>query len=68
MWSPIHAVAYVQSVLFGATERREERGAAFTEYVVLVGAVVAFVLLIGFTALGNALLTKIASISTAINA
>ena len=67
MWSPMYTIAFVKSVLFEATEAREERGAAFTEYVVLVGAVVAFVLLISFSGLGSAITTKISSIAGQIN-
>jgi Flp pilus assembly pilin Flp len=59
MWSPMYTVAFMKSVLFTAAERREERGAAFTEYVVLVAVVVAFVITIGFTDLGKALGDKI---------
>jgi Flp pilus assembly pilin Flp len=67
MWSPLYTMAFIKSVLVDAAERREERGAAFTEYVVLVGAVVAFVLLVGFTDLGNALKDKITAIAGQIN-
>lgn len=67
MRSPFYAMSFIKSVLAGTAVRREERGAAFTEYVVLVGAVVAFILAIGFTGLGTALTTKIASIATSIN-
>ena len=62
MWSPMHTLAFMKSVLVGAADRREERGAAFTEYVVLVGAVVAFVVFVGFGALQTGLTTRIGEI------
>jgi len=62
MWSPMHTLAFMKSVLVGAADRREERGAAFTEYVVLVGVVVAFIVTIGFTGIGEALEGKILDI------
>jgi Flp pilus assembly pilin Flp len=49
-----------------SAKRREERGASFTEYVVLVAVVVAFIIGIGFTGIGNALTTKITSIASSI--
>jgi Flp pilus assembly pilin Flp len=63
MWSPLHTMAFIKSVLVDAAERREERGASFTEYVVLVAVVVAFVIGIGFTDLGSAITSKITEIS-----
>ena len=63
MWSPMYTIAFVKSVLFQATETREERGAAFTEYVVLVGAVVAFVLFVGFGLLQTGLRDRITEIA-----
>ncbi|MBD8606581.1 hypothetical protein IFT73_06910 [Aeromicrobium sp. CFBP 8757] len=59
----MHTIAFVKSVLFQAAESREERGAAFTEYVVLVGAVVAFVVAVGFGLLQTGLSTKITDIA-----
>ena len=67
MWSPMYTIAFVKSVLFQATDAREERGAAFTEYVVLVGAVVVAIIAIGFTGIGDALKVKITSIAGEIN-
>lgn len=66
MWSPMHTLAFVKAVLIGAADRREERGAAFTEYVVLVAVVVAFVIAIGFTDIGQALSDKIGDIGDSI--
>lgn len=66
MWSPMYTIAFVKSVLFQATDAREERGAAFTEYVVLVGAVVLVIVGVGFTPIGNALTTKVGSIASSI--
>jgi len=66
MWSPMYTLAFVKSVLVGAADRREERGAAFTEYVVVVGAVIVVIVGVGFTGIGTALQTKIASIASRI--
>jgi Flp pilus assembly pilin Flp len=49
-------------MLFQAVDRREERGAAFTEYVVLLGVIVAMIALVGFTGLGGKLADKVTSI------
>ena len=67
MWSPMYTISFITSVLFEAKTAREERGAAFTEYVVLVGAVVAIIVAIGFTGIGDALTTKISAIAGKIN-
>ena len=67
MWSPMYTIAFVKSVLFQATDAREERGAAFTEYVVLVGAVVVAIIAIGFTGIGDALGDRIDTIASKIN-
>ena len=66
MWSPMYTIAFVKSVLFQATDAREERGAAFTEYVVLVGAVVLVIVGVGFTPIGTALGNKVTSIASSI--
>ncbi len=62
MWSPMYTIAFVKSVLFQATDAREERGAAFTEYVVLLGVIVAMIALVGFTGLGGKLADKVTAI------
>ena len=67
MWSPMYTLSFVASVLFQTKETREERGAAFTEYVVLVAAVVAVIVAIGFTDLDTALKAKITSIAAKVN-
>lgn len=67
MWSPMYTISFVTSVLFQARTAREERGAAFTEYVVLVAAVVGVIVAIGFTGIGDALEAKIADIAGDIN-
>ena len=67
MWSPMYTISFITSVLFEAKTAREERGAAFTEYVVLVGAVVVAIVAIGFTGIGEALTTKITAIAGKIN-
>ncbi|MET0822086.1 MAG: hypothetical protein ABWY58_14070 [Aeromicrobium sp.] len=67
MWSPMYTISFVTSVLFQARTTREERGAAFTEYVVLVAAVVAVIVAIGFTDIGEALEAKISDIAGKIN-
>lgn len=67
MWSPMYTISFVTSVLFQARTAREERGAAFTEYVVLVAAVVAVIVAIGFTDIGDALEEKITDIAGDIN-
>ncbi|KQX71857.1 MULTISPECIES: hypothetical protein [Aeromicrobium] len=59
----MHTIAFVKSVLFQAAESREERGAAFTEYVVLLGAVVAFVLAVGFGLIQTGLTSRITDIA-----
>lgn len=56
----------MKSVLFTAGERRDERGAAFTEYVVLVGVVVAFIALVGFSDFGGVLKDKVKAIGDSI--
>ncbi|WP_147393644.1 hypothetical protein [Aeromicrobium endophyticum] len=70
MWSPMYTVSFITSVLFQAStarEEREERGAAFTEYVVLVSVVVALVVGVAFTPLGDALRAKVGSIASSVN-
>ena len=66
MWSPMYTIAFVKSVLFQATDAREERGAAFTEYVVLLGVIVAMIALVGFTGLGGKLAAEVTSIGNGI--
>ena len=69
MWSPMYTISFITSVLFEAKtarEEREERGAAFTEYVVLVSFVVALIVGIAFTPLGTALTTKLTAIGVSV--
>lgn len=67
MWSPMYTISFITSVLFEAKTAREERGAAFTEYVVLVSVVVALVVGVAFTPLGDALRAKVGSIASSVN-
>ena len=69
MWSPMYTISFITSVLVQAStarEEREEHGAAFTEYVVLVSVVVALVVGVAFTPLGTALTGKVTAIAASV--
>jgi len=60
MFAPLFVYSYLTASV--ATTRRNERGASFTEYVVLLGVVVAMVITVGFTDLGDKLAAAITAI------
>ena len=60
MFAPLFVYSYLTASV--AAPRRNERGASFTEYVVLLGVVVAMVITVGFTDLGDKLAAAITAI------
>jgi Flp pilus assembly pilin Flp len=63
MFAPLYVYSYLTASVATAARRRDEKGASFTEYVVLLGVIVALVTTIGFTSLG----TKLAGVITNLN-
>lgn len=63
MFAPLFVYSYLTASIATASRRRDERGASFTEYVVLLGVVVALVVGIGFSPLGTKITAAIANLS-----
>lgn len=63
MFAPLFMYSYLTATIATADRRRNERGASFTEYVVLLGVVVALVVGIGFSPLGTKITAAINALS-----
>lgn len=63
MFAPLFVYSYLTASIASASRRHDERGASFTEYVVLLGVVVALVVTIGFSPLGSKITAAINGLS-----
>ena len=63
MFAPLFVYSYLTASIATADRRHNERGASFTEYVVLLGVVVALVVGIGFSPLGDKITAAIAALN-----
>lgn len=63
MFAPLFVYSYLTATVASVNRRHNERGASFTEYVVLLGVVVALVVGIGFSPLGTKITTAISNLN-----